>query len=183
EKLFYQKAAIDWKNVWVKYFKCLKNPDFEGCPVGYADISYTFSHLNNTYINYRKATESYKSISKKLIPEVNSLYKELKDNTGHNFDLLLDTVDDYQTIPFETRSFIVSLGIEIKALKDSIEINNVTLTELTSFIEVNNPNIKESVSYFDSINININTVNSESVNCMVNCYFKGDTNCSDICTK
>jgi hypothetical protein len=183
EKLFYQKAAYDWKKIWIRYFKCLKDPTLDNCPVSYSEISYQFSQLNDTYISYRKATKAYKTTSEEIIPEVNDIYNELKNQTGHNFDLLLDTIDDYPTIPYEVKNVIVSLGIEIKALKDSISINNTSIAELTAFIEINNPNIQERISYFDSLDININKVHSDSVNCMANCFFKRQVNCSSKCTK
>lgn len=183
DKLYYQQSSLRWKQIWIQYFKCLKYPDDKECPVRYIDMSNTFTELNDAYIRYRESASIYKERSEEIIPEAMSCYEDLKNNTGKNFDLLLDTINQYDIVQQDIKHLIVSLGEEIKTIKNSIILEKISVMELTAFIEINNPNIREEIDYFESIDITINNMNSTNVDCITNCIIKGGTNCSAICNK
>lgn len=182
-KLFYQESASKWKDIWIKYFECFKNPDLEWCPINYSQLSEAYSDLNNSYLNYKDASNAYKDSSKKYLPEVKKLEKELKYADNDVFNLLLTSLDDYKYVSRDTKNLIIALGGEIKEIKTSISIYYLSVVDLSAEIKLNTPNIKEKISYFDSADITINLVDNKHINCIATCLFENESNCKQKCVK
>jgi hypothetical protein len=179
-KLHYNQASGEWRNIWIRHFECLSRPDQDKCPVTYYEIMDIYTMLNTAYLNYRNSITEYKELNKELTPQAEAIYNDIKQ-TGESLDLLINTINAYELMPIQTKNFIASLAQEISLIKNNISVKPVMLTELTAILEVNNPNVNESMESFKSIEVMINENKANKLGCLAVCINSGAGHCKDSC--
>lgn len=114
-----------------------------------------FDNVQTAYDEYSSCVSDYKKASSSYSVEAQSYLNDLKNNTGVEFDNVVNEINQSSKIDQETKDFVVPVGNAISAIKDSVEIINEEVTTIQTSFDLEAKSFTETSDKFKSLNIKV----------------------------